>query len=111
MHRDRSPRPVGHFNDSLTREASWSAPAPWRFQSGSTANARHRARCAAETRGRVPMLFIGTGGFGGGHAGLPRVIYGVVRMKLFQFPLKSVNIRSEERRVGKECRSRWWPYH
>ena len=20
-------------------------------------------------------------------------------------------IRSEERRVGKECRSRWWPYH
>ncbi len=38
------------------------------------------------------MLFIGTGGFGGGHAGLPRVIYGVVRMKLFQFPLKSVNI-------------------
>ena len=27
--------------------------------------------------------------------------------------LKSVNgeIRSEERRVGKECRSRWSPYH
>ena len=23
----------------------------------------------------------------------------------------SVNIRSEERRVGKECRSRWSPYH
>ena len=23
----------------------------------------------------------------------------------------SVEIRSEERRVGKECRSRWWPYH
>ena len=22
-----------------------------------------------------------------------------------------VNIRSEERRVGKECRSRWSPYH
>src|SRR6266540_2146378 len=21
------------------------------------------------------------------------------------------NPRSEERRVGKECRSRWWPYH
>src|SRR5690349_24193181 len=21
------------------------------------------------------------------------------------------NRRSEERRVGKECRSRWWPYH
>src|SRR3712207_7097341 len=22
----------------------------------------------------------------------------------------STNARSEERRVGKECRSRWWPY-
>src|SRR5688572_33329442 len=22
-----------------------------------------------------------------------------------------INSRSEERRVGKECRSRWWPYH
>ena len=25
--------------------------------------------------------------------------------------LKSASIRSEERRVGKECRSRWSPYH
>src|SRR3712207_9326050 len=25
--------------------------------------------------------------------------------------LDEVNIRSEERRVGKECRSRWSPYH
>src|SRR5690348_17539600 len=24
---------------------------------------------------------------------------------------KPVPARSEERRVGKECRSRWWPYH
>src|SRR2546430_6397779 len=22
-----------------------------------------------------------------------------------------LSTRSEERRVGKECRSRWWPYH
>src|SRR5690554_7525884 len=22
-----------------------------------------------------------------------------------------IYLRSEERRVGKECRSRWWPYH
>ena len=25
--------------------------------------------------------------------------------------IKSVTLRSEERRVGKECRSRWSPYH
>ena len=27
------------------------------------------------------------------------------------FAAKEVNCRSEERRVGKECRSRWSPYH
>src|SRR5687768_4555501 len=26
-------------------------------------------------------------------------------------PTLVAQIRSEERRVGKECRSRWWPYH
>src|ERR1035438_1256304 len=25
--------------------------------------------------------------------------------------LRDQFLRSEERRVGKECRSRWWPYH
>ena len=36
-------------------------------------------------------------------------------MLLFSIPLLIGNIfqqfRSEERRVGKECRSRWSPYH
>src|SRR3712207_9194700 len=27
------------------------------------------------------------------------------------FLAKKANLRSEERRVGKECRSRWSPYH
>ena len=30
---------------------------------------------------------------------------------LLQMPLAFDQIRSEERRVGKECRSRWSPYH
>ena len=25
--------------------------------------------------------------------------------------MDSMDLRSEERRVGKECRSRWWAYH
>src|SRR2546426_11850330 len=29
----------------------------------------------------------------------------------FRAPLAGLTIRSEERRVGKECRSRWSPYH
>ena len=28
-----------------------------------------------------------------------------------EFDYKGINNRSEERRVGKECRSRWSPYH
>src|SRR5256885_16657373 len=28
-----------------------------------------------------------------------------------EFKFSSWLFRSEERRVGKECRSRWWPYH
>ena len=28
-----------------------------------------------------------------------------------QFDFKDSSVRSEERRVGKECRSRWSPYH
>ena len=31
--------------------------------------------------------------------------------KLKAFTLRSETRRSEERRVGKECRSRWSPYH
>ena len=35
-----------------------------------------------------------------------RVVVGVV-IEIVVF----VGVRSEERRVGKECRSRWSPYH
>ena len=30
---------------------------------------------------------------------------------LNEFIIEGEKIRSEERRVGKECRSRWSPYH
>ena len=37
---------------------------------------------------------------------------GIMEALLFQFMGKVVDTtRSEERRVGKECRSRWSPYH
>ena len=31
--------------------------------------------------------------------------------KALEFDIKDIDDRSEERRVGKECRSRWSPYH
>ena len=37
--------------------------------------------------------------------------YGEIKKKNVNKPLKGHAERSEERRVGKECRSRWSPYH
>ena len=39
-------------------------------------------------------------------------IYGILKKKNgHEEPRGKTGIRSEERRVGKECRSRWSPYH
>ena len=35
----------------------------------------------------------------------------VLVLNKFYAAVHIVNVRSEERRVGKECRSRWSPYH
>ena len=37
--------------------------------------------------------------------------YGKLIFHLADFPVERGAVRSEERRVGKECRSRWSPYH
>ena len=42
--------------------------------------------------------------FGGWGLGMSNILY-IYQVFLF------VVVRSEERRVGKECRSRWSPYH
>ena len=36
---------------------------------------------------------------------------GAVSMPLKELDARAGQMRSEERRVGKECRSRWSPYH
>ena len=36
---------------------------------------------------------------------------GTIAIDSIYTPIKNVKYRSEERRVGKECRSRWSPYH
>ena len=38
------------------------------------------------------------------------MVYGIAKMLNFAHG-DIIMIRSEERRVGKECRSRWSPYH
>src|SRR5687768_18618557 len=47
--------------------------------------------------------------FGQGAGGLPAVCNGV-GCRLTGSSFGPELARSEERRVGKECRSRWWPY-
>ena len=45
---------------------------------------------------------------------LPKEMLPIVDKPTIQFIVeeaKAAGIRSEERRVGKECRSRWSPYH
>ena len=41
---------------------------------------------------------------------LLQMTVGAINWDLFACPV-NVIVRSEERRVGKECRSRWSPYH
>ena len=44
--------------------------------------------------------------------GIPTiVITGYIPVMIAQKIYRKVKYRSEERRVGKECRSRWSPYH
>ena len=47
---------------------------------------------------------------GGGAKGLTHI--GIIRaLEENNIPIDYITGRSEERRVGKECRSRWSPYH
>ena len=57
--------------------------------------------CSSDLGGSVPIDEAGGApGPGGGGAGAPGPT-----------PIHGPNGRSEERRVGKECRSRWSTYH
>ena len=42
---------------------------------------------------------------------LMAIYYGRSQSSTSGFCSRSKDVRSEERRVGKECRSRWSPYH
>src|SRR5438132_8286665 len=43
-------------------------------------------------------------------SGRPRRMFGTVQDITERKQAEQRLVRSEERRVGKECRSRWWPY-
>src|SRR5260221_10302238 len=41
----------------------------------------------------------------------PKLVVPAVLVVVRNAPVEPLTVRSEERRVGKECRSRWSPYH
>ena len=53
----------------------------------------------------IGLVFIGNGTTGG-----TDMMAALIQRKLRHYSVAQV-MRSEERRVGKECRSRWSPYH
>src|SRR5689334_24264310 len=59
----------------------------------------NRSQSAGGSRNRLPR---------GGRGRRPDASRRLARRAIACLPPRS---RSEERRVGKECRSRWWPYH
>ena len=64
----------------------------------------------AGEEGLVAAKEAGVGVQGGDGAGAAGV--GVVEVaKVHALQVEAGQLRSEERRVGKECRSRWSPYH
>ena len=67
-------------------------------------------------KGRIMTIcFLLTGGLLAGCSSTPKVPEGdfLMQGELANVPDSTVILllRSEERRVGKECRSRWSPYH
>ena len=61
-------------------------------------------RAEAESEGSLGMLMVG-------NVGVNRVLANCLDFKDITSIEQMVFQRSEERRVGKECRSRWSPYH
>ena len=64
---------------------------------------------------RFQVILIGEGIIVGGIAGLVVLLYRILLENAGRWLQMILNFiegrRSEERRVGKECRSRWSPYH
>ena len=46
-----------------------------------------------------------------GHMPGTLTVEGIAQAEALRDTLRDISLRSEERRVGKECRSRWSPYH
>src|SRR2546422_10146285 len=74
-----------------------------------TAQARHPLREIDDVVSPISDLGACTGDIQ--REKLPAVRFGELLTRMLHHGLERNELRSEERRVGKECRSRWSPYH
>src|SRR2546430_14889663 len=81
--------------NTYRRQPGWALPTITNAKSLPWASAR---ACLQTHHGPAPLLD-------------PALSESRVRAILQTRPRSKYNTRSEERRVGKECRSRWSPYH
>src|SRR3712207_9388215 len=71
---------------------------------------RSAAMTARSTSPRIPATIV-TGFLGAGKTTLIRHLLAHAQGRRIGLIVNEFGDRSEERRVGKECRSRWSPYH
>src|SRR2546422_10440480 len=99
------------------RAAPEALKAAVRADSAAVANARLNLEWAAiraPIGGRTGRLLVREGNLVRANSPDPLVVINQIHPILVRFavPERALgDIRSEERRVGKECRSRWSPYH
>ena len=91
--------------DPTTTDPPSDLAAPWILRSGSPTEDRTEGTAA----GRFVTEVVETDSLHGFREALARVVDALPTEGGAR--LGAVFVRSEERRVGKECRSRWSPYH
>ena len=94
--------------DSIFENGSWAGLADWKAEMPQHYDTASRMLGVTENRILGPadnILKRAADAAGAGHT------FYRTNVAVFQPPEGEIGGRSEERRVGKECRSRWSPYH
>src|SRR3989475_12105000 len=102
------------MESTATKATTMPVSAPLESRTGrpSTRDGISKTGDLLESSKKKPPGFVCSAAFQMGRSGLSGDSGSLLkREEMDHFPCRSSTLRSEERRVGKECRSRWSPYH